>query len=249
MDNERPSVGLRKGLAAYATRGLMLYVILFGAEVVIFFVVSSLPFFPGEQALYTSQGNQITNEFAGAGLLVLFWGIFSNNFRIALFEMVPGLGAALFAFSLYSTARILEVYAISYHDPPFLVVFLLLLLFPHSYIELPAYAVATGEGLYLLYAIWRWAFSSGGNPVNWTIEGWQFVINLAIVVVMLAVAATFESVEIELGAAYLLITWVPFVALIALTIILNKKLNMLKNEKRAELPSETKVGDSSNLPA
>lgn len=248
MEPETQRSGIREGIVAYARRGLKLYVILFIIEVAIIFVVVTLPFFPGEKALYTGQGNQITNEFAGAGLFTLIWGIFTNNLRIALLEMIPGFGAALFGFSIYSTARILEVYALNANAPPLAVAFTLLLFFPHSYIELPAYAFATGEGLYLLYAVWKWALSKGDKSPNLSAEGWQFVINLIIVVVMLAVAATFESVEIVLGSPLLWLTWIPFVGLIALGIYLDRKLNRLKNEKRAELPPAGRPDDSSNVP-
>ncbi len=85
----------------------------FLVEVGLFFVGREPPFFPGEQAAYTSQGNQINNEFANASLFTQFWGIFTNNFRIAAIEMIPGFGVVLFGFSLYATARILEVMAVS----------------------------------------------------------------------------------------------------------------------------------------
>jgi uncharacterized membrane protein SpoIIM required for sporulation len=246
---EPEKAGLRGAITEFASRGLLLYVILFLIEVGLFFVVASLPFFPGEQAAYTSQSNQINNEFANASLFTQFWGIFTNNFRIAAIELIPGFGVLLFGFSLYATARILEVIAITDHTSPLLVLIVLLLLFPHSYIELPAYAVATGEGLFLLYAILKWlrGRAAGRSLVNWSVEGWQFAINLVIVTVMLLVAALFESVEIQLGADLFWITWVPFAGLIALTIILNRRLKRIRKEKRAQLSTEIKMDDSSHL--
>jgi len=249
---EPEKAGLRGAITEFASRGLLLYVVLFLIEVGLFFVVASLPFFPGEQALYTSQSNQINSEFANASLLTQFWGIFTNNFRIAALEMIPGFGVLLFGISLYATARILEVISITDGTSAVLVIIILLLLFPHSYIELPAYAVATGEGLFLLYAIIRWlgGKARGGSAVNWNVEGWQFVINLIIVTVMLLVAALFESVEIQLGADLFWITWVPFAGLIALTIILNRRLNKIRKENRERLSSTgIKMDDSSHLSA
>src|SRR5271155_4160223 len=66
---------LDSAVREFARRGLLLCVALFLIEVALFFVISSLPFFPGEQALYTSQSNQIGNEFQSAGLFATFWGI------------------------------------------------------------------------------------------------------------------------------------------------------------------------------
>ncbi len=247
MDDESVRKGLWEAVTEYASRGLRPYAVLFLIEIGLFFVVATLPFFPGEQALYTSQSNQLSNEFQGASLFTQFSGIFVNNLRIALFEMVPGLGAALFAFSLYATARILEVVAISDKVSPLLVVLLLLLLFPHSWIELPAYAVATGEGLFLLYALW--AAVTEERSFSLRIEGWQFAINLVIVIVMLLVAALFESAEIQLGATLFWVTWLPFAGLIALAITLNRRLNKMRKESRAELSNEIKKDDSSHLSA
>jgi uncharacterized membrane protein SpoIIM required for sporulation len=247
LEDKRTSEGLRSALAAYASRGLLLYLALFIIEVGLFFLVATLPFFPGEQAFYTAQSNQLNNEFQGASLFTQFWGIFTNNFRIALLEMIPGLGVALFGFSLYATARVLEVIANTDNVSPLLVLFLLLLLFPHSWIELPAYAVATGEGLFLLYAIW--SFATGSRRINLRDEGWQLAINFIIVAVMLLVAALFESVEIQLGAGLFWITWLPFAGLIALAVLLNKRLMKIKKEDVAELSSGEKMDDSSHLSA
>ena len=137
----------------FAKRGVKPFVALFLIEIALFLVISALPFLPGEQSLYTSQGNQIGNEFQGVGLFGQFVGIFANNFRIALIEMVPIIGPILFAISIYETARVSEALALTQGLPPVLVVIVLLLLFPHSWLELPAYAVATMEGLYLFYAL------------------------------------------------------------------------------------------------
>jgi uncharacterized membrane protein SpoIIM required for sporulation len=252
LGTEPDKAGVRGAITEFASRGLLLYVVLFLIEVGLFFVVATIPFFPGEQAFYTSQSNQINNEFANASLLTQFWGIFTNNFRIAVIEMIPGLGVVFFGVSLYATARILEVIGITDSTSALLIIIVLLLLFPHSYIELPAYAVATGEGLFLLYAFLKWlrGKASGRSVVNWSVEGWQFAINLIIVTVMLLVAALFESVEIQLGADLFWITWLPFAGLIALTIMLNRRLNRIRKEKRTQLSSaEIKMDDSSHLPA
>jgi uncharacterized membrane protein SpoIIM required for sporulation len=211
----------------FARRGLLLAVALFLIEVVLFFVVSSLPFFPGEQAAYTAQSNQISSQFSNATLFAQFSGIFVNNFRIALVEFVPGLGLLLFAFSLYATARILEVISISDNLPPALVVLILLLLFPHSWIELPAYAVAVAAGSYFGYALIRW------QKTRWGPEIGVLLINVAIVTVMLLVAALFESVEIQVGGLLFLVTWIPFAILIAGVLLLNRKLSRIRKEMKA----------------
>lgn len=214
----------------FARRGLLLAVALFLIEVVLFFVVSSLPFFPGEQAAYTAQSSQISSQFTNATLFTQFSGIFLNNFRIALIEFIPGLGLLLFAFSLYATARILEVISISDNLPPVVVVLVLLLLFPHSWIELPAYAVAVAAGTYFGLALIGW------RKTKWRPEIGVLLINVAIVTVMLLVAALFESVEIQIGGLLFLATWIPFAVIIAGVLLLNRKLSRIRKEMKAPQP-------------
>jgi uncharacterized membrane protein SpoIIM required for sporulation len=236
-------------ISEYASRGLLLFVLLFLTEVGVFLLVVSLPFFPGEKAIFVSQSNQIGSEFKNASLATQFFGIFTNNFRIGLIEMIPGLGSALFAFSLYSTARIIEVDALTQGVSPVLLV-LFLFIFPYSYLELPAYAVATGEGLYLSYAILRWLFSTGGRPVDFRAEAWQLFVNIMIVAVMLTVAALFESVELQLlqdEPALFWVTWVPFAGIVALAIVLNRRLGRMRREKSSGLSSQLKREDSPHL--
>jgi len=246
MTEERAPKGVAGAISEYASRGLLVFLVLFLISIGICVVVVSLPFLPGERAIYVSQSNQISTEFAGASLFTQFWGIFTNNLRIALIEMIPGPGTALFVLSFYSTARIIEVEALTDGVSP-VSLFLFLFLFPHSYIELPAYAVATGAGLYFAYAVVRWLFATRSSTVNFRVEGWQLLINFIIVTVMLAVAAIFESVELQLSAALFWITWIPFAGLVVLAVSLNRRLKRMRKEKRSELPSEIKMEDSSHL--
>lgn len=133
---ERQDTFLETAVKQFAKRGLMLCLVLFFAEVALFFVVSSLPFFPGEKSFYTNQSNTIGTEFQNASLPVEFWGIFSNNYMIAR-EFIPVLGPILFGASLYATARVLEIISLNDNVSPLIVVLVLLLFFPHSWIELP----------------------------------------------------------------------------------------------------------------
>lgn len=224
---------LEAALKQFARRGLLLCLVLFLIEVVLFFVVSSLPFSSaGEQTFYTNQSKQISDEFQNATLPVEFWGIFTNNYQIALRELVPGLGPVLFAASLYATARVLEVISMNDHISPLLVVLVLLLFFPHSWIELPAYAVATAESIFLLISIFRWLFDTKGGTVKWKAELGQLLIYLAIVTVMLLVAALFESVEIQIGLLFW-VTWVPFAGIIVVVIVLYHRLVRFRESMKA----------------
>jgi uncharacterized membrane protein SpoIIM required for sporulation len=229
---ERPDTFLETAVKQFAKRGLMLCVLLFLVEVALFFIVSSLPFFPGEKSFYTNQSNSISTEFQNASLPVEFWGIFTNNYMIALREFIPVLGPILFAASLYATARVLEIISLNDHVSPLIVVLVLLLFFPHSWIELPAYAVATAESLFLTYAVVKWLFDTKGGTIKWGAEFGQFLIYLAIVTVMLLVAALFESVEIQIGLLFW-VTWIPFAGIIVVVILLYHRLNRIRESMKA----------------
>lgn len=220
--------GWPSALRQFAMRGFLLCVLLFGLEALIFVVVSSLPYFPGEQAAYTQQAHQLSSQVSGASYPALIYQIFTNNFRIALLEMIPIFGVILFALSIYETARVTEAIAGINSESPLLLVILLLVIFPHSWIELPAYAVATAEGLYLLYAL---AKAFRGDRRRLSMEAAQLGINIIIVAAMLIVAAIFESTEIELGG-YFWITWIPFALVLYLVLQLNGKLSKIRRDEK-----------------
>lgn len=234
---ENKETFMQTAVKLFAKRGLMLCVILFLIEVALFLIISSLPFFPGEKAFYAGQEGSLNNEFKNATVTTEFWGIFTNNYQIALREFIPVLGPILFAASMYATARVLEIIALNQGVPALLVAFILLLLFPHSWIELPAYAVATAESIWLTYAAVKWLFDTKGRAINWTAELGQLLIYFAIVTVMLLVAALFESVEIALEIPsdpfLFLVMWIPFAAIIAVVSVLYLRLARLRRQLKA----------------
>ena len=70
-------------------------------------------------------------------------------------------------------------------------------------------------------------------------EAGQVLLILIIVAVMLAVAALFESVELQLGVGFW-ITWLPFAGLIALSVYLLRRLSRMKREAEIEEEQQQK---------
>ncbi len=227
---DEPPSPWERAIRKFAVRGLLLCLTLFLIEIGLFFFVSSSPYFPGEQILYTSQANHLSSQVNNSTSYQLLAQIFTNNFRIALIEMIPVVGAIFFAISIYATARVTQAIAGIDSAPVLLLVLLLLLIFPHSFIELPAYAVATAEGLYLFYAIVKWL---GGDGETLSREWYQLLLNFCIVTVMLAVAAVFETVEIVLGNLFW-ITWVPFIGMVLGVLWLNRRLSKIRKDEGGE---------------
>jgi uncharacterized membrane protein SpoIIM required for sporulation len=194
---------------------------LFLIEIVAIIVISNLPFFPGELSFTENQYNNIKPivEQSAFGQISF---IFTNNFMVVIRELIPILGLATFALSTYETARIVQVIAITsgYGVPAALGTLFLL---PHTYLELPAYAIAVTESGYLVYAI-ATGFSRG-----WAVfvkELRFLVVSIVVTAGVLIIAAIFEVAEIQVEiltqppappaeGALVFLAWIPFALLFA----------------------------------
>ena len=182
---------------------------LFVFELAIIILVSTSSFLPSEMSTYEKQYNSTTvvlNQSAAGQEAA----IFSNNLRVAMYEMVPLVGAAVFGLSLYETARIVEVIGIVQGKGVGIALGTLFFL-PSTWLELPAYAIAVAEGFYLASAIAR-GFRSGWVKLVREIR--FLVASVFLVALVLVVAATFEVTEIQLEQGptpvYAFLTWLPF---------------------------------------
>ncbi len=194
---------------------------LFVVEIGAIIVISNMPFFPGEFSFTQNQYNSIKpiiNQSAVGQLA----GIFVNNFMVVLRELVPVIGPAVFALSIYETARIVEVIAIANGDGVGAALGTLFLL-PHTYLELPAYAIAVTESGYLVYAV------AAGFSRGWArfVRELRFlVVSVVLIAGVLVVAAIFEVTEIQIEVltqapappiegALVFLTWIPFALVFA----------------------------------
>ena len=194
---------------------------LFLIEIVAIIIISNLPFFPGELSFTENQYNSIKSvaEQSAFGQISL---IFTNNFMVAIRSMIPVLGPAAFVLTIYETARIVEVIAITSGDPVAAALGTLFLL-PHTYLELPAYAIAVTESGYLVYAF------AAGFRRGWAVfvrELRFLVVSVMVIIGVLMVAAIFEVTEIQIElftqppappieGALVFLMWVPFALLFA----------------------------------
>lgn len=193
-----------------------LIVFLFVVELAVVIAVANSAFFPSEQTSFEKQYNgiqPILNESAAGQVS----GIFANNLKVAAAELFPGLGLLIFGVSLYQTARIIEVIGLAKGVGVGLALANLFIL-PSTWLELPAYAIAAAEGIYILYAFYL-GFHSGWQRFLREIR--FVIVNLVLIAGVLIVAAVFETVEIQLEQgpiqtqAYALLTWLPFAAVLA----------------------------------
>jgi uncharacterized membrane protein SpoIIM required for sporulation len=197
-------------------RRWLLIAIFFLVEIAMIVFISNSAFLPSELATYQKQYNSTSAvlDQSAAGQVV---GIFSNNFRVAIVELIPGLGLAIFGLSLYETARIVEVIAIVKNVGLGLALGDLFFL-PSTWLELPAYAIAAAESVYLARGLYL-GFKNGW--AYFVRETRFLIVNLILIAGVLATAAIFEVTEIQFEQgpaqtqAYALLTWIPFVAVFA----------------------------------
>jgi uncharacterized membrane protein SpoIIM required for sporulation len=189
-----------------------LILVLFVLEIGLILVVSNSSFFPGELANDQRQYNStaaVLNQSA-AGQVV---SIFSNNFRVATVELIPVFGLLVLGLSIYETARIVEVIGIV-KGVPVAAALVNLFFLPSTWLELPAYAIAAAESIYLVYAVYQ-GFKSGW--ARFVREIRFLIVNVIMIAVVLIVAATFEVTEIQIESGppqtqlLALLTWIPFV--------------------------------------
>ncbi len=150
----------------------------------IFFGAMIYPIDPAQQQALMQQANTLVGTTAGQGPLGIFAAIFANNLRVALLEMIPVAGAALFVISIFTTGQVIQALAIS-SNLPGPVFGLALFFFPFSIVELSAYAVAVASGTMLLASLRRKSFGR---------EARVFVLEVVVVAAAILLAAAMETV-------------------------------------------------------
>ncbi len=195
----------------------------FIVELIILFYFSTVPI-PGY--LVSLINNQTTTVAQNAYSLTLLGRalfLFSNNFHIAATEFIPLFGLYTFGTVMYNTATAIEVIGISSNIPGPLIA-LSLLFEPHTWLELPAYALAATQSMYLVRSfssLKRFKFELIRTP---------FV--FALVAVELFIAAIFESSEISLAStSAVLALGVPWIAFAGLAVLVYVgRAQLLKKE-------------------
>lgn len=216
---QRASVLSEETVRRFVRRGLKVAAIVFLIELLLFVATVNVPFFSGEQQSYSESAKQIESKLSGATPLGQVVEIFGNNMKVALIEFIPGFGAFFFSASIYQTARILQAISLDMNFPA-QVLLVILFLLPHSWLELPAYAISTSEGIFLLYSAARWLATR--EPDRMRMEMGQLILSVILVIITLGVAAIFEVSEVQLGLTGLAM-WAPFGLIVAIALLLKRK--------------------------
>ncbi|QGA55381.1 stage II sporulation protein M [Sulfolobus sp. E5-1-F] len=159
--------------------------IVFVLEVILFLIASGIPQNnPSLVSAFNSTENQVLNQ-SYFGKVIM---IFGNNVRVALLDFIPAVGMIILAISIYSTGAVLSAFSSSLNVPGILSALGLMTL-PHSWLELPSYAIAASSGLYIII-----------RPREWV----RGLLTLIIVPIELFLAALVESGEFYVSNPYIL---------------------------------------------
>ncbi|MGC8644978.1 MAG: stage II sporulation protein M [Thermoplasmata archaeon] len=222
-----PFAGRREGKNTFFFhKGILmmrrLFLVTFIAEMVLFAVLSSINYHSEllAQSLSTERSNIVSGNILSMILI-----IFPHNLLIATVEFVPIIGPLLFSISTVVTSLTVASEAFFLYHTSGFVIFSSLVVLPHTWLELPSYAIAVSASIYLIYLVSRRELLVP--------YGHKVVYMYLFVVLELAIAATFESAEIALQSRGLLVllTWIAAVPVIYLLILLFRKMNEDEYEK------------------
>lgn len=205
-----------RNLAASVASGIWPKIALavFAIELAFLFLGSTIPLSQSTINQIASQNSGLAQTSDSLGLLARAVFIFSNNFRLGALQFIPFFGWLNYVSSMYGTAVSIEVIGIVQGTPGPLVM-LSLLFEPHTWLELPAYAIATTQSFFFVSTIAR--------PRWFKFEVARTFFVFGIVAVELFIAALFESAEISFLSNGLMtdlaIMWTVFAMLVALLFI------------------------------
>ncbi len=113
--------------------------------------------------------------------------IFSNNVRVALLMLIPGLGLILASYVLYNTGLVFAATGVV-NGVPGLMLLLATSVFPFFWLEFVAYATSTTQNLYLIWAI-------KSKTLRYELRNLAYT--LVIIVVLLMLGAWIETLFIS----------------------------------------------------
>ena len=193
-------------------RRILLVLGVFVVEIVIFISGLVTPLSSGEQQIIA---NQTSSQFApiqSASLQEQVVFIFSHNLLIALAEMIPVFGAFLFVYSVHFTGLVTQAIVAQKNLPG--LAGLILFVFPYTFVELSAYAIAAASGVMLIWA---------AITKRLMHELKVFTIEAFVIVGVLFTAAAMEAAT---GSSWIIgiVLWIPTgLAIVGLKVLSSRK--------------------------
>jgi hypothetical protein len=199
-----------------------LFLLSFIIELAGFAFISSLPI--RDPALYASFKSE-DSAIVSQSFFPMWLSIFPHNLLIASIEFIPIIGILMFLFSIGTTAAVIAVEGTATKISGF-AIFASLMLLPHSWLELPAYAVAVSTGTYVFYYLIKGTLK----------DHYKKIIYMYLFMVLeLAFAGAIETSEILLEESahplYAFYMWIPAVPIIIFLIWLYRRIDSSEHVK------------------
>ena len=163
---------------------LHLFTIIFAGEIGLFLLFSS--FYNPSLASEFGGLTVVYNGLVYEPYFTVLFSIFFHNLMVATLDFIPFLGLLIMILSIISTGLVVAIGGSITGTPGLSIAFYLLTL-PHSWLELPSYAVASASGIYFVID------ASNNGLRNATI---RLLYMYLMVAIELFVAAAFEAGEI-----------------------------------------------------
>ncbi|BCU71079.1 stage II sporulation protein M [Stygiolobus caldivivus] len=198
-------------------RPLTLFIIIFLGEIGLFLLFSS--FYNPSLASQYGGLTVVYNNLVYEPYFIVLFSIFLHNLSVATLDFIPLFGLAMLVFSIIETGLVVAING-SIVGTPGLTISLYLFTLPHSWLELPAYAVASASGIYFIFD----ASSNGLRKA--TIRLFYMYLMVA---VELLIAASFEAGEIVDKSYGLLpyLYWIPAIPAFYFLIVFYKYFQRL----------------------
>lgn len=219
---------LPQALTRFSTLALLMFIT--GQAIMI--LAATLPFFPGEEQVYTTIANNTRSQIAGTTFAGEFQAILFNNIQVAMGGAIPFLGALTYGAASYNTGRAIQAIAITSQPQPFppYAVLISLYLLPHTWVEESAYPIATVAGI-LAFTKWRSVppkeFS---RRLNW--GSTKLVMALGGAAAILVAAGLIETLTTFIGYS-ILVLWAPLLILL---------YSVLRNRRRRQRQAHASIG-------
>jgi uncharacterized membrane protein SpoIIM required for sporulation len=211
-----------------------LFVLSFIIELVGFAVISSLPI--KNPALYSSFKSQ-DHAIVSQSFFPMWLSIFPHNLLIASIEFIPIIGILMFGFSIVSTASVIAVEGTATKING-VAIFASLMLLPHSWLEMPAYAVAVSTSIYIFYYLIKRKLRTNYMKI---------IYMYIFVVIELAFAGAIETSEILLEKSphpfYSFYIWIPAIPIIIFLIWLYRRMDSDEYKSGKKKPKEPDLYD------
>jgi len=137
--------------------------------------------------LDASEAERLMKEFEDLMKDLTAFGIFVNNFKVALLSLIPFIGAGIMGFVVFQTGKLLGcISAQSGIHPVAFILFSIIMVY--GLMEFLGYGVAASEGMILSYSLIKRRFRS---EIRW------LIISIVVSAALLFAAAALESYIVD----------------------------------------------------